>query len=61
MVCYGELEVNAGGQIIGELQVVGEGKANAAQGGKGFKTAAKFTSLIEEEEDAANRRVVVSA
>jgi cytoskeletal protein CcmA (bactofilin family) len=59
MVCYGELEINAGGQIIGELQVVGEGKpAAAAPSGKGFKNAAKFTSLIEDEED---RRVVVSA
>ena len=58
MVCYGELEINAGGQIIGEVQVVGEAKANA-NGGKGFKSAAKFTSLIEE--DDANRRVVVNA
>lgn len=58
MVCYGELEINAGGQIIGELQVVGEGKA--ANGGKGFKNAAKFTSLIEDE-DANSRRVVVGS
>ncbi|MDD3287924.1 MAG: polymer-forming cytoskeletal protein [Alphaproteobacteria bacterium] len=57
MVCYGELEVNAGGQIIGEVQVVGENKA-ATNGGKGFKTAAKFTSLADEDDD---RRVVVSA
>jgi cytoskeletal protein CcmA (bactofilin family) len=61
MVCYGELEVNAGGQIIGETQVVGEAKVTGQNGGKGFKTAAKFTSLIEEEDDAANRRVVVGS
>lgn len=44
MVKYSELEVNAGGQIIGEMQVAG---ANAQ--GNGFKTAAKF--LEEEAED----------
>lgn len=58
VVCYGELEVNAGGQIIGEVQVVGESKANA-NGGKGYKGGAKFSSLIEE--DDAQRRVVVNA
>ena len=60
MVCYGELEVVAGGQIIGETQVVGEGKAAAAPTGKGFKNAAKFTSLIEDEEDSTRRVVVAS-
>jgi len=42
MVKYGELEINAGGQIIGELQVTGGG-AQAATGPGGFKSASKFT------------------
>ncbi len=53
MVKYGELEVNAGGQIIGELQVVGGG-AQTAQGGTNFKSAAKFTALLEEDEAASS-------
>jgi cytoskeletal protein CcmA (bactofilin family) len=48
MVKYGELEINAGGQIIGELQVTGGG-AQQATGQGGFKSAAKFTSLIDDE------------
>lgn len=50
MVKYGELEVSAGGQIIGEMQVAGGG-ANSAQtpGNGGFKSAAKFTSLLDDE------------
>ena len=48
MVKYGELEVSAGGQIIGELQVTGGGAQ--ATGNGGFKSAAKFTSLIEDDE-----------
>ena len=54
MVKYGELEVSAGGQIIGELQVTGGGAQAAGTGG--FKSAAKFTSLIEEDETAAADR-----
>jgi cytoskeletal protein CcmA (bactofilin family) len=54
MVKYGELEVSAGGQIIGEMQVTGGG-AGAQQmttGTGGFKSAAKFTSLLDD--DAAS-------
>jgi cytoskeletal protein CcmA (bactofilin family) len=47
MVKYGELEVNAGGQIIGELQVAGAAAAQA--GNNSFKSAAKFTSLSDDE------------
>lgn len=50
MVKYGELEVNAGGQIIGELQVVGGGAA--ASNGPSFKTAAKFTATQDDEDGA---------
>lgn len=50
MVKYGELEINAGGQIIGEMQVVGGGAQAAATGGANFKSAAKFTALTDEEE-----------
>jgi cytoskeletal protein CcmA (bactofilin family) len=53
MVKYGELEVSAGGQIIGEMQVTGGG-AQQTTGTGGFKSAAKFTSLIEEDESAPN-------
>jgi len=49
VIKYGELEVNAGGQIIGEMQVTGGGAA----GNQGFKSAAKFTSLIDEEDEAS--------
>ncbi len=52
IIKYGELEVNAGGQIIGEMQVAGEGAAAQQQKG-GFARAAKFTSLVEEDEEAA--------
>jgi cytoskeletal protein CcmA (bactofilin family) len=50
MIKYGELEISAGGQIIGELQVTG-GNAGAAQitGSGGFKNAAKFASLLDDE------------
>ena len=52
MVKYGELEVNAGGQIIGEMQVTGGGAQQQSPGNGGFKSAAKFTSLLDEEENA---------
>ena len=52
MVKYGELEVNAGGQIIGEMQVTGGG-AQHATGAGGFKSAAKFTSATEDSESAS--------
>ncbi|MGB9154279.1 MAG: polymer-forming cytoskeletal protein, partial [Alphaproteobacteria bacterium] len=45
MIKYGELEVSAGGQIIGEMQVTGGGAQAQAPGSGGFKSAAKFTSL----------------
>ncbi len=54
MVKYGELEVNAGGQIIGEMQVTGGGSAQHGSGTGGFKSAAKFTSAVEESESAAS-------
>jgi cytoskeletal protein CcmA (bactofilin family) len=53
MVKYGELEVNAGGQIIGEVQVVGGG-AGAQQGGVAFKNAAKFAAAADDEDEADN-------
>lgn len=48
IIKYGELEINAGGQIIGEMQVVGGTTIvpSATQGG--FKSA-KFTPPVEEE------------
>ncbi|MDE2030014.1 MAG: polymer-forming cytoskeletal protein [Alphaproteobacteria bacterium] len=52
-VKYGELEVNAGGQIIGEMQVTGGG-AQTAAGPGGFKSASKFTSLLEDEEQSSD-------
>jgi hypothetical protein len=48
MVKYGELEVNAGGQIIGEVQVAGGG-TQAQQGTGGFKSAAKFVAVSDED------------
>lgn len=55
MVKYGELEVNAGGQIIGEVQVTGGG--TQAQQGSGFKNAAKFMAVSEEDEaESAEQR-----
>jgi len=48
MVKYGELEVNAGGQIIGEVQVTGGGAQ--APGGPSFKNAAKFAAVSDSEE-----------
>jgi cytoskeletal protein CcmA (bactofilin family) len=50
MVKYGELEVSAGGQIIGELQVTGGGVGAQAPGTGGFKSASKFTSLLDDED-----------
>lgn len=50
---YGEIEIQAGGQIIGEMQVVGGG-AQAA-GSNGFKNAAKVTSLQEEETEEVTK------
>ncbi len=61
MVKYGELEVNAGGQIIGEMQVVGGGAA-ASSNGPSFKSAAKFTAAMDDEEDALfSRKTAVGA
>lgn len=55
MVKYGELEINAGGQIIGEMQVVGAAAAQAEVGsnntkGINFKNAARYASQVDEEE-----------
>ncbi|MDR3424621.1 MAG: polymer-forming cytoskeletal protein [Alphaproteobacteria bacterium] len=55
MVKYGELEISAGGQIIGELQVTGGG-AQTAQGVGGFKSAAKFTSLLDDDAPSSDDR-----
>lgn len=51
IIKYGELEVNAGGQIIGEMQVVGGGAG--AQQKPNFKPAAKYAAAQEimDEED----------
>lgn len=57
IVKYGELEVNAGGQIIGEMQVVG---GAAASSGTSFKSAAKFTAQMDDEEDALFSRKTAS-
>ena len=51
MVKYGELEVNAGGQIIGEVQVAGVAAAAAATT-PGFKSTGKFAAYEETEEEA---------
>lgn len=48
---YGELEVNAGGQIIGEIQVAGGGAQAPTQNGTGFRSAAKFAAPTSEEDD----------
>jgi len=48
LVKYGELEVAAGGQVIGEMQVVGAAKE--AAGAPSFKSAARFAALSDEEE-----------
>jgi cytoskeletal protein CcmA (bactofilin family) len=57
MVKYGEMEVNAGGQIIGEIQVTGGGAgAVQATGTGGFKSASKFTALHDDEASAEDRK-----
>jgi len=53
IIKYGELEVNAGGQIIGEMQVVGGGAAASTGNGPSFKSAAKFTAAMDDEDDSA--------
>jgi cytoskeletal protein CcmA (bactofilin family) len=52
MIKYGELEVNAGGQIIGEMQVTTAGAAAATTPATGFsKGNSKFAPYAEEQED----------
>jgi cytoskeletal protein CcmA (bactofilin family) len=53
MVKYGELEVNAGGQIIGELQVAGVAAASASS--SGLKGTGKLGTYEEAEEEPAER------
>lgn len=53
IIKYGELEVNAGGQIIGEMQVVGGGSASSAGTSPAYKSAAKFTASLDEDDDGA--------
>ncbi|MGE3623315.1 MAG: polymer-forming cytoskeletal protein [Bdellovibrionales bacterium] len=55
MVKYGELEVNAGGQIIGEMQVTTAGAAAGSTAGP-YKGGAKFSSFEETEEQRGERR-----
>jgi len=52
IVKYGELEVSVGGQIIGEMSVVGGGSASASTAPSNFK-ASKFTAAQDEDEEAA--------
>jgi cytoskeletal protein CcmA (bactofilin family) len=54
MIKFGELEVNAGGQLIGEVQVAGVAAATAPT--PGFKSGAKFSSYEETEEDPSTDR-----
>ena len=54
MVKYGELEVSAGGQSIGEMQVTGGGAQSAGIGG--FKSAAKFTAMAEDDDSSNDER-----
>ena len=54
MVKYGELEINAGGQIIGELQVTGGG----AQAGTGTtaKGSSRYSSDDERQDGKSERK-----
>lgn len=63
IVKYGELEVNAGGQIIGELQVVGGGAASSSNNAPSFKSAAKFTATQDDDDDSAlfSRKTAVNS
>lgn len=65
IIKYGELEVNAGGQIIGEMSVVGGGAAssNTQPNKPSFKSAAKFTATQDGDEDPAlfSRKTAVGA
>jgi cytoskeletal protein CcmA (bactofilin family) len=63
IIKYGELEVSAGGQIIGEMQVIGGGAqatSNGGPGGRGFKNAAKFTAQADDEDDALFSRKAIN-
>jgi cytoskeletal protein CcmA (bactofilin family) len=51
-VKYGELEVNAGGQIVGEVQVAG------AQGNQAYKATAKLAAIVEETEEEGDEQTV---
>lgn len=62
IVKYGELEVNAGGQIIGEMQVVGGGGAASTGKAPSFKSASKFTPAQDDDDaDALFSRKTVNA
>ncbi len=57
MVKYGELEVSAGGQIIGEMQVTGGGAGSMpVTGTGGFKSASKFTALHDDDAATEDRK-----
>lgn len=62
IIKYGELEVNAGGQVIGEMQVVGGGAV--ASSGPGMKSPSKkYGAPMDEEDEAAlfNRKTAVNS
>lgn len=54
MIKYGELEVSAGGQIIGEMQVTGGGSTQ--ERGTSFKSAAKSTAGFDEDEQESAKK-----
>ncbi len=56
MIKYGELEVSAGGQIIGELQVTGGQQLAAPTGPTSFKSAAKFAAFTDEDDEHKDAR-----
>lgn len=51
MIKYGELEVSAGGQIIGEMQITGASQTTDQRAGTpSFKSAAKFVAPADEDD-----------
>ena len=70
MVKYGEIEINAGGQIIGEMQVSGGGSAQSSTtvtvgsssgpSSSGFKSA-KFAALTDEDDSDTKSASLKSA
>ena len=52
MVKYSELEVSAGGQIIGEMSIIGGPQEQRAPT---FKSAAKFAATVDEDQDLISK------